>query len=242
MNLKLGNYTKEMVQIFSIEGNIGSGKSTLIRCLKKINKDIIFVLEPVDEWATITDLKGENILTKFYRNQSKYSFSFQMMAYISRLSKLKKVVAQNPNAIIITERSILTDKNVFAKMLYDDKHIEEVDYTIYLKWFDEFIEDVTQTGFIYIKSYPHICMQRVEKRNRSGEVIALSYLERCHQYHENWLAYEKNILLLDGNVEFKEDTEVLIQWNKKICEFISLDHKKCSLDKLIDLWKYSSHC
>ena len=47
-----------MVKIFSIEGNIGSGKSTLIRLLEKIDKDIIFVLEPVDEWSDIQDEKG----------------------------------------------------------------------------------------------------------------------------------------------------------------------------------------
>ena len=231
-----------MVQIYSIEGNIGSGKSTLIRCLKKINKDIIFVLEPVDEWASITDLEGENILTKFYRDQRKYSFSFQMMAYISRLSKLKRIVEKNPNATIITERSILTDKNVFAKMLYDDKHIEEVNYIIYLKWFNEFVEDISQVGFIYIKTYPNVCFKRVQKRNRSGETISQDYLERCHQYHENWLAYEKNLLLLDGNTNFEENKDILIYWHKKISEFISFEHKKRTNSELLNIWMHSSYC
>ena len=148
-----------MVKIYSIEGNIGSGKSTLIRLLKKANKDIIFVLEPVDEWETIKDIKGENILTKFYNNQMKYAFSFQMMAYISRLSKLKRTIKAYPHATIISERSILTDKNVFAKMLYDDKKIEKVNYTIYLKWFDEFIKDVRQDGFIYLEVDPETCLK-----------------------------------------------------------------------------------
>ena len=63
----------------------------------------------------ITDKKGETILAKFYKDQDKYSFSFQMMAYISRISLLRKIIKKNPTAIIITERSVLTDKNVFAK-------------------------------------------------------------------------------------------------------------------------------
>ena len=139
-------YNLQMPYIYSIEGNIGSGKSTLVRRLQKMNSNIVFMLEPVDEWGDIKDRKGENILTKFYRNQKKYSFSFQMMAYISRLSKLKKIIRKNPYSIIITERSMLTDKNVFAKMLYDDDKIEEVNYIIYLKWFDEFI-----TGYNLIR-------------------------------------------------------------------------------------------
>ena len=93
-----------MVKIFSIEGNIGSGKSTLVRILQEKCPNFIYMLEPVDEWADVKDKKGENILTKFYRNQEKYSFSFQMMAYISRLAKLKRLVEKNPNSIIITEQ------------------------------------------------------------------------------------------------------------------------------------------
>ncbi|GAH14460.1 unnamed protein product, partial [marine sediment metagenome] len=31
-------------------------------------------------------------------------------------------------------------------MLYDEGKIEEVNYQIYLKWFNEFIEDIPITG------------------------------------------------------------------------------------------------
>ena len=50
--------------IFSIEGNIGSGKSTLVKILKEQlftanGKKIIFLQEPVDEWESIKDESGE---------------------------------------------------------------------------------------------------------------------------------------------------------------------------------------
>ena len=70
------------IQIVSIEGNIGSGKSTLLANLKKYfnkNTTIIFLKEPVDEWSKIKDENGTTILEKFYADQEKYSFSFQMM-------------------------------------------------------------------------------------------------------------------------------------------------------------------
>jgi deoxyadenosine/deoxycytidine kinase len=79
----------------SIEGNIGSGKSTLLNNLKKAFKNdskVVFLKEPVDEWEAIQDEKGNTMLEKFYGNQKKYSFSFQMMAYISRLATFKKAV------------------------------------------------------------------------------------------------------------------------------------------------------
>ena len=73
--------------IISIEGNIGSGKTTLLQNLKnkyKNNPQVIFLKEPVDEWNNIKDSNGTTILEKFYLDQEKYSFAFQMMAYISR--------------------------------------------------------------------------------------------------------------------------------------------------------------
>jgi hypothetical protein len=34
-----------------------------------------------------------------------------------------------------------TDREVFAKMLFDDEKIEQIEYNIYMKWFNEFIRD-----------------------------------------------------------------------------------------------------
>ena len=195
-----------MKYIFSVEGNIGSGKSTLVRLLKEKLNDIlpyynvIFLQEPVDEWTTIKDDEG-NIIEKFYADNNKWAFSFQMMAYISRISILRKVIRENNNCIIIVERSVYTDKNVFAKMLYNDKKINEINYQIYLKWFDEFTRDIDLTGIIYVKTTPEICLERILKRNRKGETIPIEYLARCHQYHDEWIMNEsvENVLSLDGN-------------------------------------------
>ena len=115
--------------IFSIEGNIGSGKSTLVKRLKKhfnfLKKvKIVFLPEPVGVWESIKDKKGKNIIEKYYENQEKYAFSFQMMAYITRIHQLKESLKENANTIIICERSVFTDKEIFAKMLYDDEKID----------------------------------------------------------------------------------------------------------------------
>ena len=201
--------------ILSIEGNIGSGKSTLINNLKHIfrnNKEIAFVDEPVSLWESIKDKNGDNILINYYKDQKKYAFAFQMMAYISRLSLLKQAVKDNPNAIIFTERSLFTDKNVFAKMLYDDNKINHIEYTIYMEWFNEFIEDLPLAGIIYMRSAPEICFGRVIKRSRRGEHIPLDYLIKCHEYHDDWILNNPettNVIVLNcdtDNIEFPSIT------------------------------------
>ena len=201
-------------RIYSVEGNIGSGKSTLVKILKQHfgKKNFKFLDEPVDVWNTIKDSSGETILSKFYKDQEKYAFSFQMMAYISRIAKLRNTLKTYPNATIITERSVMTDRNVFAKMLYDDKKIEEVNYHIYLKWFDEFTKDLPIIGIIYVKANPDVCYERVLKRSREGETIPIEYLVNCDAYHNKWLDTQDVVLTLDANHDKSETILDYEQW------------------------------
>lgn len=209
--------------IISIEGNIGSGKSTLLRYLNNVSTSRenthkwIFLQEPVDDWEKIRDNEGTTMLEKFYGNQEKYAFSFQIMAYISRLAKLKKAVEENPQAIIVTERSLFTDKYVFAKMLYDDGKIEEVNYQIYQTWFNTFVKDYPISGYIYVNTDPTVCCERVNKRSRDGEdTISLDYLKSCHEYHSQMMDIQDDVLTIQGNQEFEDEknnwTSRIVNW------------------------------
>jgi deoxyadenosine/deoxycytidine kinase len=203
-----------MKRIFTIEGNIGSGKSTIFELLKnKLNNfnNFIFLPEPVDEWNTITDSDGITIIEKYYSDQKKYAFSFQMMAYITRLTQIKDCLNSIPdNTIVITERCVFTDLNVFAKMLHDSHLIEDIEFSIYTKWFYELLNMINfqLTGLIYIKTTPSVCLDRIRSRNRKGEhSITIDYLNSCHEYHENWITFENvSKLIINGNGELNENT------------------------------------
>ena len=82
---------------------------------------------------------------------------------------------------------MFTDREIFAKMLHDEGKIEDIEYSIYLKWFDELVGDIRVDGIIYVRVTPDVAYQRVVGRNRPGETIPLDYLEMCHTYHERWL-------------------------------------------------------
>ena len=212
------------VQIISIEGNIGSGKSTLLANLKENCPNVVFLKEPVDEWEKIRDENGMTMLEKFYADQTKYSFSFQMMAYISRLKILRDTIRNHPERpiTIITERSLNTDKMVFAKMLYDSGKIEHINYQIYLSWFDTFSAEYPVQKHIYVKTNPEICHKRIHIRSRNGEDnIPIDYLVSCGEYHDDMMEMvEGDKLVLDGNVDIYENTEVLSEWIDTIRRFI----------------------
>lgn len=236
-----------MSVIFSIEGNIGSGKSTLFQLLKKSidpqeikSKRIIFLEEPVDEWSSIQDTtSGKTILDLFYGNMKDYAFSFQMMAYITRLKNIQDTIKKYPNSTIITERCLHTDKNIFAKMLYDDGMMKSVEYQIYSKWFNHFIKDFPKIYYIFLNTKPSICLERIQKRNRGGESnITLDYLLKLDKYHHEWLfrfntvsqsGFNRHLMLeLSGNKQ-KENT--LSNYNNDILhirKFINAHTKQTS--------------
>ena len=199
-------------KVYSIDGNIGSGKSTFLEYLKTtlirsvFGQKVIYLAEPIEEWNKLKDDNGDTILKKFYNDQKRYSFSFQMMAYISRLASLQTALKKYPNAIIITERCVHTDRHVFAKMLRDSGMIEDIEYKIYLQWFDHFVQDIPLTGIIYINTPPTLCYTRIQQRERDGETIPIEYLKKCDKYHKDWLAMYPSAkkLYLDGNINKNE--------------------------------------
>lgn len=215
-------------KLISIEGNIGAGKTTLLREIKKRYESdprIVFIDEPVEEWESIKDESGQTMLQKFYSDPKKYGFSLQMLAFISRYNKIKETIKsrEGEKCIFITERCLHTDKFVFAKMLAEKGDIEDVNYQIYCKWFDTFANEFTIDKVIYVQASPEVCKSRIEQRSRAGESnIELSYLIKCHEYHEDMMEEmddNLNIPLLLINAD-RNVHQSLTRWLAGIHDFI----------------------
>ena len=207
--------------IVSVEGNIGSGKSTILRALRDLTDNIdgvpvVYVDEPVSQWEQIKSKDGKNMIELFYSNPSKYAFSFQMMAYISRLALLKEAIQKNPRCVIITERCLLTDYNIFASMLHEQGNMLDEEFAIYDKWFKTFQNDIPITALVYIQCEPTTSYTRCKKRARSGEDIPLEYLSKCHDKHETWMVNTTLTTLTVPNDKSTVDDALLM-----IANFIS---------------------
>ena len=97
---------KKRKMIF-VEGNIGTGKSTL---LTQLSAHCKVILEPVDEWTQMKNANGKNILEEFYSDPVRNAYLFQSIAFRSRM---KNIVNKCDDTCFV-ERSIYTDRNVFA--------------------------------------------------------------------------------------------------------------------------------
>lgn len=213
-----------MTFLIYIEGNIGAGKSTFIRQLSKylmnfrsINIDSQIIQEPVDEWLETKCSDNKNILEKFYDNIDRWSFTFQMNSFISRTKKIQDELVKEssfPNNIkmnkaLFIERSIYTDRHVFAENCFENKNMTKMEYDIYCKWntwlSDKF--ELKPSAYIYLKCSPETASERIMNRARSEEEnIPIEYLTQIHNKHENWMTNEMEqgipVLVIDANEDF----------------------------------------
>ena len=80
--------------------------------------------------------------------------------------------------MFITERCLLTDYEVFAKMLRFDGQMDVLEFSLYKRWYDMVDAKATAlSAIIYVDTQPELCVDRIKGRARDGEEgIPLSYL------------------------------------------------------------------
>ena len=184
--------------LFSLEGNIGSGKSTILKKLKESCPSWFFVDEPVGVWLDLKNGKGESLLELFYNNKERWSYTFQNVAVLHRFKNLKKALDDISKSsadsaepiVIVMERCLLTDKMVFTKMLRHQGCIDDMEIQIYEQWFEHLAPMIPAVNvYIYIDTPPEVCLERIASRAREGEsVIPLDYLKQLDHYHHEWLS------------------------------------------------------
>ena len=109
-----------------------------------------------------------------------------------------------------------------------------LEWQIYQEWFSWLVENYTQKpkGFIYLKTSPRVCFDRLVKRSRSEESsIPLDYLVSLHNKHEDWLVHGHDVtgylkdvpvLVLDCDEEFEMDLVRRAAFVEKVANFINV--------------------
>jgi len=85
--------TQPVPLLVSIEGNIGSGKSTLMDQLRGMRSDWIFIDEPVSLWSGLRNEEGCSLLQLFYSDRRRWSYTFQNCALLTRYQNIEAAVA-----------------------------------------------------------------------------------------------------------------------------------------------------
>lgn len=180
----------------SIEGNIGSGKSTLISRLCQETRLPIF-LEPVDEW--------KDWLSMFYQDPERWGMSFNINVLLS----FNKWKANNFPAIY--ERSPISNRFVFSQLQYEQNRMKPIEMKMFQNLYDQLAW--TPDVIVYIRTDPEVSMQRMQTRGRDCEsAVQLDYLKAINDKYNAIFKYdtlepeymlkgssECKIIYIDGN-------------------------------------------
>jgi deoxyadenosine/deoxycytidine kinase len=178
--------------IITLDGNIGAGKSTLLEAIRRSIPTVTVIPEPVADWLTLKNAEGESLLSLFYKDTKRWSYTFQNCAILTRLLETQKIIknwtpAKSP--IIITERSVLTDRYVFADMLHKQGKMDDLEWALYLKWYDNYAAELPIKGILHLTTNAKLSQDRIGMRGRVGEEsIPLDYLEDLEAQHNAWIS------------------------------------------------------
>lgn len=217
-----------MTIIISLDGNIGAGKTTLLAEIRKRMKEVYVVDEPVAQWTALKNADGKNLLELFYEDKKRWAYTFQSCAIMTRIKNIRDAIMHTHlmgdiNQVIITERSILTDKYVFAEMLRDSGDMDQMEWELYDSWFSTFNTSNKVSGIIYISTSSATSKERIEIRNRPGEEkISMEYLEALDEQHKKWVS-STELPVLTISTEPGSSVDITI---KKIRDFIKILNKK----------------
>lgn len=121
----------------SVEGNIGSGKSTFLNYFKQFS----FVQtydEPLDKWR---NLHGHNLLELLYDDMKKWNATFQSYVQLTR-TNIQTSTPPEGVKIQMFERSVQNNRYCFLENAYHSGFIHPVQFSVLCKWYEWIQENV----------------------------------------------------------------------------------------------------
>ena len=195
--LREGGKVKGKRTMILFEGNIAAGKSTVGRRLAE--SDLFgFIEEPVGAWQKDFE---ENLLDLFYRDTTRWAFTFQLAAFTTRAKTWNEVLAMIDHRNVVLERSIYCDRYVFAKNCYQSGLMKKTEWQLYCKLWDWLESNwcAEPDKIVYLRTPAEVCLERIEARGRDEETtIPIEYLRDLETLHDEWLTDNPKAVMIDG--------------------------------------------
>jgi deoxyadenosine/deoxycytidine kinase len=171
----------------AVAGNMGSGKSSLVRFLCQ-QFELTPFFEPNDRNPYLDD---------FYDDMKSYAFRSQIFFLIHRF-RIQKEMEGSPQTVV-QDRTIYEDAEIFAESLHRRKAIDARDYRTYRELYETLVEELKPPDLmIYLRCSTKGLMKRIARRGRkSEEDIPRAYVEKLNGLYEEWFArYDRSPTLV----------------------------------------------
>lgn len=161
----------------AIAGNIGVGKTELTNRLSA-ELGWLAYYEPVIQ---------NPYLDMFYADMPRWSFHLQIY-FLSERFKAQVEISRGLLPFI-QDRTIYEDAEIFARTLFEQGSMTEVDYRNYTSLFSVLISYLRKPDLvIYLKASPEVLMQRIARRGRPSEMgIQIEYIARLSRAYDDWM-------------------------------------------------------
>ena len=177
----------EKYNYVAIEGNIGSGKTSLSNLMSdEFNAKIV-----LERFA------DNPFLPKFYEDQERFAFPLEMSFLADRYQQLTDDLAQ----FDLFKNFIVSDYYIFKSLIFAQVTLQKEEYALYRKMFDIMYKEISKPDlYIYLYQNTDRLLENIKKRGRIYEQnIEASYLQKIHVGYINFIKTEQdlNTLIID---------------------------------------------
>ncbi len=187
-----------------VEGNIGSGKTTLSK----------MIAEQFGARLLLERFEDNPFLPKFYEEQDKYAFPLEMSFLADRYNQLSKGILD----FELFSSFLVSDYYFVKSLIFAQNTLTADEYNLYQRFFNIVYEKIPKPDlYVYLHQSPDNLLQNIRKRGRSYEQeINSNYLSQIEKGYFRYFKQQHDfpILLIDMNkVDFvgrPEDYEKIL--------------------------------
>lgn len=168
-----------MPDYIAIAGNMGSGKSSLVDFLcKKFGHTPFF--EPNDLNPYLDD---------FYKNMEGFAFQSQMFFLVQKFKIHQEMAADKGGAVLVQDRTIFEDAEIFCTNLYRTKKMAKRDYETYMAMYRTILNAIPRPKvLINLHCSVKTLTARIAKRGRASEkAIPVDYIKQLDKLYRTWI-------------------------------------------------------
>jgi len=200
----------EKYNYIAIEGNIGSGKTTLAN---KIGDDFNAKL-------VLERFADNPFLPKFYQDEERYAFPLEMSFLADRYHQLTDDLAQ----FDLFKNFIVSDYFIFKSLIFAQVTLPKEEYGLYRKMFDIMYKEISKPDvYVYLYQNTDRLIDNIKKRGRTYEQnIQADYLDKIHKGYLNFIKTKErlNTLIIDvTELDFVNNDEDYRYILKQILEY-----------------------
>lgn len=171
----------------AIEGNIGSGKTSLAMSISQEFGGKLMLERFADN----------PFLPKFYDDQHRYAFPLELSFLADRYQQFSDDVGQ----LSLFSDFMISDYDIYKSLIFSKITLAEDEFQLYQKFFNIIYKEAVKPDlYVYLYQNTNRLLENIRKRGRSYEQnIQPDYLEKIHQGYLDFIKFKdkSKVLIID---------------------------------------------